>query len=330
MSEHVQFNQKLIDFLDASVSKYHAVSEITKLLTQNGFMRLEERDSWSLEKGGKYFVVRNNSSIIGFVNGEISPQETGLSIVGAHTDSPSLMLKPNPIIRNSGYIQLGVEVYGGALLKPWFDRDLSISGRIFVRDKTGELSERLVDFEKPIGFIPSLAIHLNRDANGNSPINAQTDILPILFQENLSDDLTGSPLEELLKSQFMDPEDSLLAHDLYLYDTQPASVIGLSNEFIASRCLDNLVSCYAGIEALLGSSHGKLSMVVLNDHEEVGSLSTTGADGPFLESIIRRLCKSWIDCDEEVVKARSMVLSCDNAHAVHPNFSDKHDPNHRP
>ena len=147
MSEHVQFNQKLIDFLDASVSKYHAVSEITKLLTQNGFMRLEERDSWSLEKGGKYFVVRNNSSIIGFVNGEISPQETGLSIVGAHTDSPSLMLKPNPIIRNSGYIQLGVEVYGGALLKPWFDRDLSISGRIFVRDKTGELSERLVDFE---------------------------------------------------------------------------------------------------------------------------------------------------------------------------------------
>ena len=330
MSEHVQFNQKLIDFLDASVSKYHAVSEITKLLTQNGFMRLEERDSRSLEKGGKYFVVRNNSSIIGFVNGEISPQETGLSIVGAHTDSPSLMLKPNPIIRNSGYIQLGVEVYGGALLKPWFDRDLSISGRIFVRDKTGELSERLVDFENPIGFIPSLAIHLNRDANGNSPINAQTDILPILSQENLSDDLTGSPLEELLKSQFMDPEDSLLAHDLYLYDTQPASVIGLSNEFIASRCLDNLVSCYAGIEALLGSSHGKLSMVVLNDHEEVGSLSTTGADGPFLESIIRRLCKSWIDCDEEVVKARSMVLSCDNAHAVHPNFSDKHDPNHRP
>tara|TARA_B100001559_G_scaffold256019_1_gene220180 strand:- start:211 stop:1233 length:1023 start_codon:yes stop_codon:yes gene_type:complete len=240
------------------------------------------------------------------------------------------MLKPNPIIRNSGYIQLGVEVYGGALLKPWFDRDLSISGRIFVRDKTGELSERLVDFENPIGFIPSLAIHLNRDANGNSPINAQTDILPILSQENLSDDLTRSPLEELLKSQFVDPEDSLLAHDLYLYDTQPASVIGLSNEFIASRCLDNLVSCYAGIEALLGSSHGKLSMVVLNDHEEVGSLSTTGADGPFLESIIRRLCKSWIDCDEEVVKARSMVLSCDNAHAVHPNFSDKHDPNHRP
>ena len=324
-------NKDLIAFLKGSVSKYHAVSQIVNILSNKGFSLLREDQEWNLKRGGKYFVVRNNSSVIGFINGERSLQDTGVKIIGAHTDSPSLTLKPNPITYSSGYSQLGVEVYGGALLKPWFDRDLSVAGRIVFKNSTGDIGEKLIDFERPICVIPSLAIHLNRDANGNSPINPQTDILPILSQN-----IEGQkPLDEMyfnseISDKFLKKGEILLDHDLNLYDVQPPSMVGFNEEFISSQRLDNLVSCFIGTMAILGAGSSNTSMIVFNDHEEVGSVSTTGADGPFLDDVIRRVCHSNNDCNLEIVKAKSFVLSCDNAHAVHPNFVHKHDPQHKP
>ena len=332
MSNHSSdLNKDLIAFLKGSVSKYHAVSQIVNILSNKGFSLLREDQEWNLKRGGKYFVVWNNSSVIGFINGERSLQDTGVKIIGAHTDSPSLTLKPNPITYSSGYSQLGVEVYGGALLKPWFDRDLSVAGRIVFKNSTGDIGEKLIDFERPICVIPSLAIHLNRDANGNSPINPQTDILPILSQN-----IEGQkPLDEMyfnseISDKFLKKGEILLDHDLNLYDVQPPSMVGFNEEFISSQRLDNLVSCFIGTMAILGVGSKNTSMIVFNDHEEGGSVSTTGADGPFLDDVIRRVCYSSNDCNVEVVKAKSFVLSCDNAHAVHPNFVHKHDPQHKP
>jgi len=320
-------NKNLISFLNSSPTPFHAVASMAEVFEKHGFIRLLEQDAWDLTPG-KYFVTRNDSSIIAFVRGEQDPLDTGIRMVGAHTDSPCLRVKPNPEKQSNGYLSLGVEVYGGVLLNPWFDRDLSLAGRVSYLGKDGALYQRLVNFEKPVGVIPSLAIHLDREANKNRSINPQLHIPPLILQsqDNLSfKDL----LAEQLEKQHADIEiRTILGYELSFFDTQGAAQVGLNGDFIASARLDNLLSCFVGMQSLLEADSKLTSMLVCNDHEEVGSASAEGAEGPFLKSVLERMIP-----DAETLTrtlARSLLISADNAHGVHPNYADKHDGNHGP
>jgi aspartyl aminopeptidase len=321
-----QFNDELLAFLGASPTPFHAVASLSGLLVENGFTRLEESDAWNLEKGGRYFVTRNGSSIIAFVHGREDPLTHGLRLVGAHTDSPCLMVKPVPEITQKGYLQLGVEVYGGALLNPWFDRDLSIAGRVVYRTGAGELRQTLVDFGCPIATIPSLAIHLDREANQNRTVNPQTDIQPVLC---LACKWKVDDFRQLLVNTFLDDKEArVLEYDLYFYDVSKPAVIGLHGDFIASARLDNLLSCFAGLKGMLESDGSQSTLLVCSDHEEVGSASACGAQGPMLANVLERLIPD-AQLRAQVI-SRSLLVSTDNAHGIHPNFAARHDGNHGP
>ncbi len=319
------YNQQLLYFLGQSPTPFHAVAAMKRTLEANGFQPLVEHESWDLQPAGRYYIERNGSSLIAFVQGSDPAEETGIRLMGAHTDSPCLKVKPQPEITRKGYYQLGVEVYGGALLNPWFDRDLSIAGKVVYRDKEGDLRRALVDFEQPVAVVPSLAIHLDREANKNRSVNPQTDIPPLVF---LSHQSRETDFRKLLAESNKDIEGEVLDFDLYFYDCQPAGIVGLYGEFIASARLDNLLSCNAGLSAIVESDNRATCILVCNDHEEVGSVSATGAQGPMLKQLLARL----IPDPETRYRAlrRSLLISTDNAHGVHPNYSDKHDGNHGP
>ncbi|OUS11801.1 M18 family aminopeptidase [Gammaproteobacteria bacterium 53_120_T64] len=331
MNNQDSFNDQLLAFLKASPSPFHAVEQMAARLDEAGFEYLAEQESWSIEAGGRYYSTRNDSSIIAFSAGDFSQ---GIRMVGAHTDSPCLMVKPQPE-KAQDYLQLGVEVYGGALLNPWFDRDLSLAGRVIYRDKaSGELKQSLLDFGRAIATIPSLAIHLDREANKNRTVNPQTDIPPILctLHGQRSRDFRESLAIELLAQnpELGDDEQAIevLDYELCFYDAQPPAIIGLHNDFIASARLDNLLSCFTGLQALLSSAEGQACMLVCSDHEEVGSASACGAQGPMLASLLERLLP---DVGERTrCLARSFMVSADNAHGIHPNYASKHDANHGP
>ncbi|MCP5160657.1 MAG: M18 family aminopeptidase [Hahellaceae bacterium] len=325
------FNDELLTFLSESPTQFHAVQNMTELLKKAGYQSLEEADEWQVRNGGRYYVVRNGSSLVAFnLASKEAAATQGVRMMGAHTDSPCLKVKPNPELFQKGYFQLGVEVYGGVLLNPWFDRDLSLAGRVTFQDKSGTLSSALVNFIKPVAMIPSLAIHLDRDVNNNRSVNAQRDLPPILMQVN-GDEMINmrAILCEQLKSEYPSVDVAkILDYELALYDTQPAALVGLQQEFIASARLDNLLSCFIGLKALLSSDATQNALLVCNDHEEVGSLSAEGAQGPFLLSVLERL---WPDPEFRTrVLRKSFMLSMDNAHGVHPNFADRHDGNHGP
>ena len=324
-TETSQYNQALTAFLDASPTPFHAVSSISKILAKAGFTELNESDDWTLTPGDKHFVTRNGSSIIAFTLGAEPLADSGLRMVGAHTDSPCLMVKPQPEVTKNGYFQLGVEVYGGALLNPWFDRDLSIAGRVVYRDSKQQLKQQLVDFKRPVAMIPSLAIHLDREANKGRTVNAQTDIPPILMLSDKVDDF-----RTMLAAEFLLAGAEVLDYELCFYDTQGAAQIGINNEFLASARLDNLLSCFVATEALLQADSSNTCLMVCNDHEEVGSVSAIGADGPFLEAVIERLNGCTERQERNRVIDQSLMISCDNAHAAHPNYADKHDSSHMP
>ena len=315
------FNEELLKFLKNSPTPFHATLNISTSLQESGFTKLYEADSWNLVIGKKYYVTRNDSSIIAFAYTK-NIVENGVSMLGAHTDSPCLKLKPNTIIQKNGYIQFGVEVYGGALLNPWFDRDLSLAGRVSGLNTNGEVKEVLIDFKEAIAFIPSLAIHLDKDANKNRTINAQTDIPPLVMMSSDDDISFNNILEK--KSGLTE----ILDYELLFYDVQDPAFIGLKKEFLASARLDNLLSCYVGLQAMKSTNLDKSSLIIFSDHEEVGSESTSGAAGTFLESVLKRMSSS----DEDYARMidASMMISADNAHAIHPNFASKHDENHGP
>ena len=325
--EHVEFNKDLIEFLNSSPTPWHAVSTMKSRLDAAGFEQLDERDDWSLDRNRGYYVIRNGSSIVAFRTGNKDVSTSGIRMVGAHTDSPCLKVKPNPELRRKGYFQLGVEVYGGVLLNPWFDRDLSLAGRVTLLDEAGEVQDVLVDFRKPVAFIPSLAIHLDREANSNRSINAQTDLPPVLMQ--VPEDDTTSFVD--LLSQQVAAESGIkarkvLGYELSFYDAQQAEFVGLRNEFVASARMDNLLSCYIGLQSLIHTSGDEAALLVCNDHEEVGSMSAEGAQGPFLTAVLDR----WCGAGKARAIAHSMMISADNAHGVHPNYLDRHDENHGP
>lgn len=326
------FNAGLLQFLQASPTPFHATRNLANRLIAQGFEPLYEGDAWDLVPGNRYLVTRNDSSIIAFVYGKSPLLETGIRMMGAHTDSPCLKVKPRAELNRRGYFQLGVEVYGGALLGPWYDRDLSLAGRVSYRDTAGQIASVLIDFERAIAIIPSLAIHLDREANNLRTINAQKDIVPLLLQ--LPAEETAVPdfrslLHAELQRQYPDlPIAQVLDYEISLYDTQPPAFIGLEQDFIASARIDNLLSCYIGLESLLQADDEVSSLLICTDHEEIGSASCCGAKGPMLQQFLERLLP---EVDQRVrVVERSMMISADNAHGIHPNFMDKHDENHGP
>jgi aspartyl aminopeptidase len=317
-----EFNESLLGFLDASPTPFHVTRNMCGMLKNAGFTELNEKDGWELKKGCKYFVTRNDSSLIAFTY----PHAKDYVMVGTHTDSPNLKLKPNPVIKEHGVVRFGVESYGGLLLTTWFDRDLSLAGRISYLNSKNIIKETLIDVKKPIATIPSLAIHLDDKANKDKTINKQTDLSPILTSQEDFD------FDEFLKEQLMacgvDDVEKLYANELSFYDIQKASFVGLKDEFITSARIDNLISCYVGLLSICSIDDEKPMFFVANDHEEVGSDTTAGAGGSFLQDTLMRV---FSDYEEYVQVIRSSVLiSCDNAHALHPNYPSKHDSNHMP
>ncbi len=340
-----KLNQQLCQFLDSSPTPFHACANMLEVFKQAGFKHISEMADWSELAVGNYVITRNDSSLIAMraanSSGKASVKlaqllaEKGLRMTGAHTDSPCLKLKPQPDKGQFQYQQLGVEVYGGALLNPWFDRDLSIAGRVSYEDKKGHLHHRLINFKKPIAMIPSLAIHLDRNANKERSINPQTDIVPIISVGDLSAEqnsatsaFTQMLLQQLQKQYKKLSIRQILAHELSLYDTQRAAIIGYRDDFIASARLDNLLSCFIAMRALIDTEASQPALCVFSDHEEVGSQTASGAQGNFLSSVLQRLCVNPEFLSRCI--SRSMLISADNAHGVHPNYASKHEPQHVP
>jgi aspartyl aminopeptidase len=328
-------NQALCAFIQASPTPFHAVATMAAQLEGAGFKKLDETAAWALQPQGLYYVTRNQSSIIAFRLDANTLLEQGWRMAGAHTDSPCLRLKPQPELVRNGYLQLGVEVYGGVLLNPWFDRDLSLAGRVSYLDRNGAPGNCLVDFKRPIAIIPSLAIHLDREVNQKRSINAQTDLPPLILQcapgEQI--DFKSLLIEQIRQQHPGLAVASILEFELSLYDVNPPAPVGLREEFIAAARLDNLASCFMGLQALLNGAAGN-SLLVCSDHEEVGSNTASGAAGPFLQATLQRIAEKLPGGggNEVFVRMlqRSMFASVDNAHGIHPNFADKHDGKHGP
>ncbi len=320
----------LLEFLDASPTPFHAVANVAARLRAAGYAAVDEGARWDEALPDKCYFTRNGSSLVAVaLSPDRPPAEHGFRLVGGHTDSPCLRVKPNAITHNNGYAKLAVEVYGGALLNPWFDRGLGLAGRVTLQTAAGAIENRLINIDKPLAFIPSLAIHLDRDANENRSINKQKELPAVLCRVTKK----APDFERVLRAQLARQYrrlavKTILAFELCLYDCQAAEVVGLKSEFIASARLDNLLSCHAGMEALLAARAKNNHILVLNDHEEVGSASASGADGPFLHSILMRLCGG--EAPLAGALSRSMLVSADNAHGVHPNYAHKHEPNHQP
>ncbi len=326
--------RRLLEFIDQSPTPFHAVDQLSRLLETGGFRPLREEDPWELKPGGRHYVTRNGSSLLAFVVGTRPVSEAGFAIIGAHTDSPNLRLKPQPAFSRYGYLQLGVEVYGGALLSTWTDRDLSLAGRVVVRSKTGEPVTRLVRWDQPLLRIPQLAIHLNRTVNEKGLVLNEQNHLPPIFQTAAG----GTPPEQrfaewLGRELRVRPQD-LLAQDLMLYDVQPSSLGGCEGEFLFAPRLDNLASCHAATLGLLASAKSTPAtrVLVFYDHEEVGSETAQGGGSPFLKDALERLSLGEDRSREAFMRAlaRSLFISADMAHGVHPNYADRHDAAHLP
>ncbi len=327
----------LLSFIDRSPSPYHAVAEARRRLARAGFRELCEADAWELSPGDARVVVRGDGSLLAFQVGSETPAAAGFRAIGAHSDSPNLRLKPQADVRSHGYHQLGVEIYGGALLHTWLDRDLSLAGRVLLATASGPRSE-LVDFGRAILRIPSLAIHLQRELRSEGlKLNEQNHLVPVAGLEGLPDcrELIASELRASGRGGAR--AEDVLAFDLMAADLQPAAVGGARGEFLFAPRLDNLASCHAAITALARAAAGPLPrftrVVVLFDHEEVGSRSAEGAAGTLLEAGLERIASGVKGGEPQGFAravSRSLLISADMAHALHPNYADKHEPGHRP
>lgn len=311
----------LCAYLDASPSPYHAVLETSRRLESVGFTRLNEADAWQLQPGDARYVTRADSSIIAFRVGERPAVESGFRIIGAHTDSPNLRLKPQPATGKEGYAQLGVEVYGGVLLYTWLDRDLGIAGRITV-EENGVLERRVVRLHAPVARVASLAIHLDREVNDKGlQLNKQNHLAPMIG--------LGDGSIEKLFAAFGVEYGKVRGFDLGLYDLTSATLGGQDDAFVFSARLDNLASCHAATSATVAARTAASTQVIaLFDHEEVGSASAQGADGPFLRDVLTRLVPDHGSLLRAI--SQSFCVSADMAHAVHPNYADKHEGKHMP
>ncbi len=327
--KYVDVSMEMLNFIEKSPSVFHVVANIENILKEKGFVRLEEKESWSLEYGKSYYVIRNDSSAIAF---RIPNKEhiDGFHIVAAHSDSPTFKIKENPEMSvEKQYVILNTEKYGGAILSTWLDRPLSIAGRIAVAGESG-IETKLVNIEQDLLVIPNLAIHMNREMNKGVEYNLQTDMLPLYagFEQEKKDGLTEKIAEAVGISA-----DEVLGHDLFLYVRDKGRLLGESGEFVLSPKLDDLQSVFAALKAFTDSAPEKyINLCAVFDNEEVGSSTGQGADSTFLEDILWRICKALQLEREKYLQmlSDSFLISADNAHAVHPNHPEKADPTNRP
>lgn len=334
MKNKEKFAKDLIHFIDRSPSSFHATKNVEERLVNSGFKKIKLQDKWELEKEGKYYIVKNNSAIIAFVVGKGEIEEEGFKIVGAHTDAPTFKIKPNPEITvEDKYLKLNTEVYGGPIMSTWYDRPLSIAGRISLKTENPlKPKEVLLDMEKPLLIIPNLAIHMNRDVNNGVKINPQTETLPLLA--NINDKFEkGNFLVNLIGEKLEIEAEDILDFELFLYGTEKGALVGLNEEFISIGRLDDLAMVHAGLNGLIDSEVGMATNVlVCFDNEEVGSGTKQGAASPMLRTVLERITLSMNKGKEAYYRAlsNSFIISADQAHALHPNYTDKQDPTNRP
>ncbi len=337
--EHHAPARQLLDYIDASPSPWHATQTTAEQLRTAGFTELKETERWQLRAGDKRYVIRSGSSIIAFIVGEGKLADNGLRIIGAHTDSPGLRLKPKAAHLADGMLRLGVEIYGGPILATFADRDLSLAGRVTVKTSSG-IESRLLRFSQALVRLPNLAIHMNREVNEQGLKLHKQNELPLLLA--LGAPFLNTPdaadwFAGLLAEQVEADRDDLLTWELAAYDTQPGSFWGADNEFIANSQLDNLASCHAALSALIAGTPTQVTptpatrLIALFDHEEVGSESAAGAGGSFVADVITRLASALgVDAeDQRRALANSFFISADMAHAWHPNFPAAYDACHR-
>ncbi len=321
------------EFLASCPSACHVPEAMAAHLVSAGYAELDESKQWKLRPGGKYYLVRNSSSLLAFAIDSANLADKGMRIIASHTDSPTFKIKPGPCtITPARYLRLNVEAYGGAILSSWFDRPLSLAGRVALKgEKPFQPTVRLIDCKRALAVIPNLAIHFNRSVNEGYAYNKQIDMQPLFGLNAGGDDDDCIPA--LIAEELGVSRDNVLEYELYLYDCTPGSVLGRDGELFLAAKWDNLSMVYAGVRGMVESQgFGGLRMLVAFDNEEVGSRTMQGADSSFLPGIIRRICLG-LGMDEEKTYqalARSLCISGDVAHAVHPNHADKHDPENRP
>ena len=323
---YIETTEKLLDFIEKSPTAFQAVDEMQKRLTENGFEVLSEKEYWKLVPGGKYLVTRNNSALIAFCIPE--KESRVFHIMASHSDSPSFKIKENPEIKvDNSYVKLNVEKYGGMLMAPWFDRPLSVAGRVIIR-RNGGLKEKLVNIKRDLVMIPNLAIHMNREANNGVSYNPQKDLLPLFAVGN-----TDRTLLEIIAEQTGVKKEDIISHDLFLYNRMPGTIWGADKEFVSSARLDDLQCAFASMEGLLrAQNHESIAVHCVMDNEEVGSGTKQGAASTFLKDTLLRINMGLGRTYEEYLMtlAGSFMVSADNAHALHPNYTDKTDPTNHP
>ena len=326
--------QDLLDFIDASPSPWHVVANVEAKLQAFNFQRLQEADHWSLVAGGRYYVIRDESSIVLFVMGAQPLLESGCKIVGAHTDSPGLRVKPKPALTNDKVLRLAMEIYGGPILVSFTDRDLSLAGRIAYQNDDGGISSQLLRFENSLLRLPNLAIHMNRTVNEDGlKLNKQTELATIISM-SAEQQLPADYFSGLLEQASGVKADRILSWDLNVYDTQKGSFWGPEQQFLANSQLDNLCSSHSALTALLDENtliNEATLVCALFDHEEVGSESCKGAAGSFLPDVLQRMVmgsNSGPDAYQRMI-ANSFMVSADMAHAYNPNFPAAYEPGHK-
>lgn len=331
----IRHAQNLLDFIDNSPSPWHAVASIETAIQAFQFVRLDETGQWQLRAGGRYYVVRDDSSIVMFVLGHKTPAESGFKIVGAHTDSPGLRIRPNAAISGHDMVRLGVEIYGGPILATFTDRDLSLAGRISFIDGQGCLSYRRIRFNRPLLRLPNLAIHMNRGVNEDGLKLHKHNELPLLLGQLAGEQLPQSYFLKLLEQESGIGAEQILSWDLAVYDTQKGAFWGANQEFYANSQIDNLASCHAALQALLDdtvlANAGSTLVCAFFDHEEIGSESHIGAAGSFLTDVLQRISLTTSSQREDAARAlaHSFLISADMAHAYHPNFPSAYDADHK-
>lgn len=332
MKEYMKYTKEMLEFIEKSPSCYHAIDNVQKSLVKQGFLALEEKEDWQLEAGKGYYVVRNDSSLIAF--GMPDTEEIkGYHIVATHSDSPTFKVKEAPeMVVEEHYVKLNTEKYGGMILSTWLDRALSVAGRLAVYDE-GEktISTKLVNIDKDLLVIPNLAIHMNRDMNKGVEYNPQIDMLP-LFADAKESKGKGALLKRLAKAADAKPSD-ILGQDLFLYVREKGRLIGEKGEFVLSPRLDDLQCVYAAVKAFSETVPKEyINICAVFDNEEVGSATAQGADSTFLEDVLWRIAEGLKVSKTTYLQwlADSLLISADNAHAVHPNHPEKADPTNRP
>ncbi|WP_294405726.1 M18 family aminopeptidase [uncultured Clostridium sp.] len=326
--------KQLLDFINKSKTAFQGAYEVKNILDQNGFTEIKESDCWNLSNGDKHYIMKNDSAVIAFEVGSGEIEEDGFRLIGAHTDSPGFRIKPSAEIKvENNYVKLNTEVYGGPILSTWFDRPLSIAGRVTLKsDNVFKPETRIVDVNKPVLIIPNIAIHMNRSVNEGYEFNKQKDVLPLLTlcNEKLEKD---NYLVNLLAETLNVEASKILDFDLFLYEYAEGTVVGLNEELISCGRLDDLWMVFAGLKALTESNNIKSTKVLVAlDNEEIGSLTSQGANSSILETILERIALG-LNKDREGFRralSNSVMISADLAHAIHPNYTEKCDPTNKP